>query len=592
MDNSSPLSSLRRLMAVNDIDAYVVRISDPYLSEYIPRHWAALEWLSGFTGSAGTLIVTAEGGMLYTDSRYWEQAEEELQGSGLELIRQGKPGEPDIASWLATHVPSDPTVAASPDFFSVSEWERWDEMLAHVDMHLDPIEDLIDDIWTEGRPARPSSAVCELTGTGLSVSEKLTELRRRLREKNADATLLCALDDIAWLTNSRGNDIDFNPVFLATMAVTQDRAVLFTERSRFTDKHLARLEAQGVVVSNEAPFPAAGNIFGNSTVLVDPARVSVGLMSYIECDTILDLSPVTVMKSRKTADELDSIRDAMRRDGTALCEFYAALDASLARGEPWDELKTSRALREAREAQGAFDLSFETIAAFGKHGALPHYSPNETSNATFTEGLLLIDSGGQYPTGTTDITRMTAVGKLTDEMRRDVTLVLKAMIALARGVFPEGSSGSQLDAVARAPLWQEGLDFGHGTGHGVGFVLNVHEGPFRVSPYATDSGELGLHPGLVFSNEPGLYRPGCWGVRIENLVAAKPVEETLFGRFISLEMLTLCPIDRRTFDIALLTDTEIRWIDDYHAKVRDELENRLTPLARDWLLHVTEPLRA
>ena len=586
------LSSLRRLMAVNDIDAYVVRISDPYLSEYIPRHWAALEWLSGFTGSAGTLVVTAESGMLYTDSRYWEQAEEELQGSGLELVRQGKPGEPDIAAWLTDHVSEDPTIAACPDFFSVSDWERWDEMLARVDMHLDPIDDLIEDIWTENRPARPVSPVRELSGAGLRVSEKLARLRSALNDKGADATLLCALDDIAWLTNSRASDIDFNPVFLATMAVTVDRAVLFTESSRFSPEHRARLEAEGVVISDEKPFPAANDLFGKAVVLVDPDRISVGMMSDIDCETLLDLSPVTLMKSRKSPDELENIRDAMRRDGAALCEFYAALDASLEKGEAWDELKASRVLRKAREAQGAFDLSFETIAAFGKHAALPHYGPSEESNATFTEGLLLIDSGGQYDTGTTDITRMTAVGRLTAEMRRDVTAVLKAMIALASGVFPEGASGAQLDAVARAALWQEGLDFGHGTGHGVGYVLNVHEGPFRVSPYATQRGTLGLQPGLVFSDEPGLYRPGHWGVRIENLVAAGPLEETVFGRFIRLEMLTLCPIDRRTFDIELLSDKEIRWIDDYHAKVRDALESRLTPSAKAWLLNATKPLCA
>lgn len=590
MANTSPLSLLRQLMTVNDIDAYVVRLSDPYLSEYIPHHWAALEWLSGFTGSAGTLIVTQDGGTLFTDSRYWEQAGEELKASGLELVRQGKPGEPDIAQWLSEHCPEDPTIAASPDFFSVSEWERWDEMLARVDMHLDPIEDLIEDIWTENRPSRPMNAVRAHQGASRPVHEKLSELRALLREKNADSILICALDEIAWLTNSRGSDIDFNPVFLATMAITETQAVLYCESSRFTPEHLSALQAEGIVVSDEKPFPAAHEIFGNGTVLIDPDRVSVGMMSYIECDTVLDISPVTVMKSRKTEAELASIREAMRCDGAALCEFYAFLDASLAKGEDWDELKASRLLREERIKHGAFDLSFETIAAFGEHAALPHYAPDETSNAPFTNGLLLIDSGGQYETGTTDITRMTAVGTLTDAMRRDVTFVLKAMISLATGVFPVGSSGAQLDAVARAPLWSQGFDFGHGTGHGVGYVLNVHEGPFRVSPYAFGTGELGLQPGLVFSDEPGLYRPHSWGVRIENLVAAMPVETTVFGDFIRLEMLTLCPIDRRTFDISLLTEGEIAWIDDYHKKVREALAERLSPSAKEWLINATRPL--
>lgn len=577
-------------MSDSAIDAYVLRTSDPYLSEYIPRHWRSLEWLSGFTGSAGTLIVTRHGGMLYTDSRYWEQAEQQLAGTGLELVRQGMPGAPNIADWLSRHCAPNARIAASPDFFSITEWQRWDDMLAEADLHLDPVDDLIDRIWIEQRPPRPASSVYPHRESPLSVRQKLTELRRRLALLHVDATLLCALDDIAWLTNCRGSDIDYNPVFLATMAVSADRAVLFTERNRFTPEHLAALEAEGVTVCDDNLFPRVLEILGQGKVLIDPERVSVGIQRELHCDTCFGLSPVTLMKSRKCSEEIASIRDAMLRDGTALCEFYARLDASLARGEHWDELKVSHTLNETRKQQGAFDLSFETIAAFGEHAALPHYAPTPQTNCTLSDGLLLIDSGGQYATGTTDITRMTAVGRVSEEMRRDVTLVLKAMIALARGVFPVGATGAQLDALARSPLWREGLDFGHGTGHGIGFVLNVHEGPFRVSPRAVETGDLGLQPGLVFSDEPGLYRPGQWGVRLENLVTATGPEVTEFGSFLKLETLTLCPIDRRTLNIDLLDEREKHWLDNYHATVRQQLESRLSPEARTWLVTMTEPI--
>lgn len=586
------LTALRAVMARRGLAGWTIRTSDPYLSEYVPERWTGVKWLTGFTGSTAVFAVTADAAALFTDGRYWEQAERQLQGTEIRLVRAGAPGEPDVTEWLADHLPVETLVGTDYESTSISLLRHMKASLAKRSLRIRHEEDLLDIIWTKDRPAQPDGPVYALKGAGKSVAEKLADVRRALAASESDALYLTSLDETAWLTNCRGSDIHCNPVFLSTMLVTDERAVLFCRPERFEAGVIEALAAEGVEV--RPPHDRAGLLaetFRTKRVLIDPDRTPAALLELIRPDSTEGVSPVTHLKSRKSDAELASIREAMKEDGKALCEFYAELDERLENGEVLTELDVAACLHSHRAAGENFlDESFDTIAAFGPNGALPHYLPTEEHHAVLTNGLLLIDSGGQYRTGTTDITRMTAVGTITDDMRRDVTTVLKGMIGLARTSVPAGTSGAQLDVAARAPLWREGLDYGHGTGHGVGFVLNVHEGPFSISPRSVKTGEMGLQAGLVLSDEPGVYRPGRWGVRIENLVTAKVARETEFGTFLDFEVLTLCPIDVRTLDVSLLDNTEKNWLNAYHDRVREVLFPHLSQRAKNWFEKAAKPI--
>ena len=596
MNHSSAerLGKLRQVMKNRGLDAWIGRIVDPHLSEYVPEHWQSIKWLTGFTGSAARICITADNAMLLADSRYWEQAAAELKGSPFELVKLGSPNAPSQEAWLSAHLADGASVGLAPELWSEADVRRTRRSLEDAGLKLELVPDLFDDIWTDDRPARPKTSVTALTPDLSGVSEKLGRVRAVLRDHACEALCLYSLDDIAWLTDCRGSDIEFNPVFLAGMLITDDEALLYTESSRFTPETLAALSAAGIIVrAPEALAPDLADYSRNLDFLIDPERFPASLFKLIERTPVEALSPVTLMKSRKSTVELEGIRRAMISDGIALCEFYALLDERLAEGalltesDVADMLDAERAKRPDNRG-----LSFGTISAFGCNAALPHYAPHRETAAAITDGLLLIDSGGQYETGTTDITRMTAAGRITNEMKRDVTLVLKAHIALARAIVPAGTSGAQLDAAARAPLWAEGLDFGHGTGHGVGYRLNVHEGPFHISPRSLKSGELGLHAGILVSDEPGVYRPGRWGVRIENLIVAHEFSETEFGKFLAFDVATLCPIDMRTIDASLLTKEEKSWLDAYHGKVLTGLQNEgLSPRAQAWLKARTTPVQ-
>ncbi|MET0937005.1 MAG: aminopeptidase P family protein [Luteibacter sp.] len=590
------LEALRAAMAREGVAAVVVPTADPHLSEYLPPRWQAREWLSGFTGSAGTLVVTATGGGLWTDSRYFAQAEHELAGSGLPLMKLNVAHTPEHVAWLAQQLSAGETVAVAGDSLSVAAAEGLAKKLSVAGATLRTDLDLPAAIWPE-RPARPAAPVFAHAAPFAPVDrkDKLQHVRTAMRRAGATHHLVSSLDDIAWLTNLRGADVDYNPVFLAHLLIDDDHATLFIDASKVSAELKAALAADGVTLADYGTAASAIAALPDDAVLMfDAGRVVVSVLEGLPSSVkqIRDPSPSTAHKARKTVEELDHIRDVMRRDGAALARAFRRIEVGLAAGEPLTELDVDTIVREARTAQAGFvGESFSTIAGYQANGALPHYRATEAQFSPLAaKGLLLVDSGGQYLGGTTDITRVLALGPVTDEQRRDSTLVLKGMIALSRARFPKGASGPQLDALARAPLWAAGMDFGHGTGHGVGYFLNVHEGPHSIRPPVAGGALVPLETGMITSIEPGLYKPGRYGIRHENLAVVTQADSTEFGEFFAFETLTLCPFDRRGLEPRLLEPSERAWMDDYHATVRAALSPLLDGADREWLEWHCAPL--
>ncbi|MET0618100.1 MAG: aminopeptidase P family protein [Luteibacter sp.] len=590
------LQALRAAMAREGIAAVVVPTADPHLSEYLPPRWQAREWFSGFTGSSGTLVVTADGGGLWTDSRYFSQAEAELAGSGLPLMKLNVAHTPEHVAWLAGQLGEGDTVAVAGDSLSVAGAESLAKRLAAVGATLRTDLDLPAAAWPD-RPARPDAAVYAHRAPFAAVdrSDKLRHVRAALRRAGATHHLLSSLDDIAWLTNLRGADVDYNPVFLAHLLIEESRATLFIDAAKVPADVKAELAADGVVLADYGTAASAlAALPDEATLLIDPAKVVVAVVEGLPAAVgqVHGPAPSTAQKARKTTEELDHIRDVMRRDGAALARAFRRIETGLAAGEALTELDVDTIVREARAAQSGFvGESFSTIAGYQANGALPHYRATEAGFSPLeAKGLLLVDSGGQYLGGTTDITRVLALGPVTDEQRRDSTLVLKGMIGLSRARFPKGASGPQLDALARAPLWAAGMDFGHGTGHGVGYFLNVHEGPHGIRPPVAGGALVPLETGMITSIEPGLYKPGRYGIRHENLAVVTQADSTEFGEFFAFETLTLCPFDRRGLEPRLLEPSERAWLDDYHATVRAALSPLLEGDDRAWLEWHCAPL--
>ncbi len=584
----SRLEALRAQMRAACLDALIVPTADPHLSEYVPEHWASRAWLTGFHGSAGQVVVTEKAAALFTDSRYWIRAEEDLKGSSIELIKSGAPGAPSVPAWLALHLAEGARVGLDPALCSIKHFGELADSLLDVSLALVEAGDLFEKIWQD-RPPRPMQPIKRLQGASACTTEKLAALRNALQKSGCQAFVSVSLDEIAWLLNLRGSDVDYNPVFLANLIVLPEQVLLFTEASRVSPELIAELKLEGVEVRAPETFISELDSL-HVTVSVDPTRVTAALAPHIR-HLVEAPSEVTFMKSRKTDAELESIRKAMLTDGVALVRFQMQLEAALAKHELLTEMRVAEMLHEQRQKDASFiGESFETISAFGQNAALPHYTPSCEHDAELTQGLLLVDSGAQYVTGTTDITRMFAIGALSAEQRKGVTTVLKGHIALARAQVPVGTSGAQLDAYARAPLWQAGWDYGHGTGHGVGYILNVHEGPFHISPRSTATGRFGLAKGIVVSNEPGLYLAERWGVRIENLMAAVEATHTEFGAFLKFETLTLAPIDVRTIEPQLLSQEERQWLNDYHRTVFERLSPLLNASERAWLSQAVQPV--
>jgi Xaa-Pro aminopeptidase len=591
------IAALRDAMAKHGVAACIVPTADPHLSEYLPAHWQARKWLSGFDGSAGTLVVTATEAGVWTDSRYFSQAEQQLAGTGVALMKQRVSYAPEHLTWLQQQLHQGDVIAIAGDSVSVATQRQIERQLGGVGIKLRVDLDLPGMIWND-RPALPSAAVVEHPATfaGTARADKFDKLRNALRKQHVTHHLVSSLDDIAWLTNLRGSDVECNPVFLAHLLVeTEGRATLFVDRAKLNDGLVAALANDGVHVANYATIgDALSELNADHTLLFDPGRIVSAILKKVGASAKLleGANPSTAFKANKSKDELAHIREVMRRDGTALVRAFRRLEERLTAGMTQTELDVDSLLREERSAQPNFvGESFATIAGYMENGALPHYRATQESHNTLQRhGLLLIDSGGQYLGGTTDITRVLALGPTTAEQRRDATLVMKGMIALSRARFPKGASGPQLDALARAPLWASGMDYGHGTGHGVGYFLNVHEGPQGIRPPVNGGALVPLEPGMITSIEPGLYKPARHGIRHENLAVVIEADQTEFGEFYAFETLTLCPFDRRALEPGLLNPEERAWLDDYHANVRAALSPLLEDADLAWLEKHCAPL--
>ncbi len=593
--NRLRITQLQEVLAQRGVHALLVPSSDPHLSEYLPEHWQGRQWLSGFTGSMATLIVAANRAALFADSRYWVQAESELAGTGIELVKIATGASADHLDWLARNTPNGSVVAVDGQVLGLAAAKALQAALDSAGIALRTDIDLLNDIWPE-RPALPAQPVYEHSAPHAPTprAEKLANVRRAMASRGATHHFISTVDDIAWLTNLRGNDVTYNPVFLSHLLLNLTGGTLFVGDGKVSPALAAVLKADGIVL---APYAQAGAALGQlgaaDTLLVDPKRITHGLRAQVgaACAVVEAINPSTLLKSRKTATEAAFVREAMAEDGAAMCAFYAWFEAALARGERITELTIDEKLSAERASRPGFvGLSFSTIAGFNANGAMPHYRATDDSHAvievkTGEGGLLLIDSGGQYLGGTTDITRVWPIGTVSAAMKRDYTLVLKGTMNLSRARFPKGTLSPMLDSLARAPLWAEGIEFGHGTGHGVGYFLNVHEGPQSISKAVPDP-HMAMEPGMITSIEPGVYRAGLWGVRIENLVLNVPAttpEGSAFADFLEFETLTLCPIDTRCIAMDLMRADEIAWLNGYHATVRARLAPKLSGDALAWL---------
>jgi Xaa-Pro aminopeptidase len=585
------LAQLRAAMARHGVDAFIVPSADPHLSEYLPGRWKGREWISGFTGSVGTFIATGDFAGVWTDGRYYTQAGQELAGTGIELMKIPSGASLLYIDWLAETLAQGQTVAVDARVLGLAVARLLQDALAGRGIQLRTDLDLLDEIWPD-RPGLPPEPVFEhaMPYAVLARADKLQATRNAMAKLGAERHFISTLDDIAYLFNLRGADVSYNPVFLAHALVESSTATLFVAEGKIDAALRARLEGDGVrVAPYEDAQAALAAIPGDSALLIDPRRITAGMRAAVPQGVriVEAINPTTFAKSRKVEVELDHVREAMEHDGAALCEFFAWLEPVLADSnrEPLTEVHIDEQITAARARRPHFvSPSFGTIAGFNANGAIMHYRATEENCATIEgDGLLLIDSGGQYLGGTTDITRVVPVGTPSAAQKRDFTLVLKGMINLSIARFPRGTKGPMLDALARAPIWAAGIDYGHGTGHGVGYFLNVHEGPQVISPVATPEPHTAMEPGMITSNEPGIYRPGQWGIRIENLVLTQTVANGEFGEFLGFETLTLCPIDTRCIDLSLMRGDEVAWLNDYHRQVRARLLPYVDGAARDWL---------
>ena len=586
------LAQLRQEMAHHGMDGYVVVTDDFHGSEYVGDYFKARAYLSGFTGSAGTLVVLPDRAALWTDGRYFLQAADQLSGTGIELMRMGQPGVPAIGAFLAEHLPQDGTLGFDGCTVSSSLARTLSAALKEKNVRFACGEDLVDAVWPD-RPALSDKPVWELTGCGLTREEKLTRLREKMAEQNAAYLLLTSLTEIAWALNLRGGDVACTPVFLSFLLIGRDDAQLCIQPQAVPADIAERLAACGVTLR---PYGGIYDLLrglpAGTRVMADSATANYRIMESLSHAEVLDQpSPAVWLKACKTKEETDHFRAVHVKDGAALCRFLFWLKTRVGK-EPVTELSAAAKLAAFRAQQPDFlDLSFETIAGYGPHGAIVHYDPTpETDVPLRPEGLLLVDSGAHYLQGTTDVTRTVALGPVTDEERTMFTLVLKGHLALSAARFPHGVTGENLDVLARLPLWERGLDYNHGTGHGVGYILSVHEGPQNFRWRSPDGRRYPLEEGMVISNEPGYYAAGKFGVRHENLVLVRTGETTEYGQFLYLEPLTMAPFDRDAIDVSLLTEQELAQLNDYHRRVYDTVSPLLPAEEQAWLAQATAPL--
>lgn len=585
------LGVLRKSMKKSKIDVYLIPSSDPHSGEYIPDHWRIIQWLTGFTGSAATIAVTGKFAGLWTDSRYFIQAEEQLQGSGFTLMKPLDNESGDINAWLKKNTLEGIRIGIDGRLFSVSRFRSLELSLKDKNVKIVAGCDLIRDIWEE-RPLMPEFMAFEhdIKYSGISRMDKIGKVREKMKSGGVNYHLLTSPDDIMWLLNIRGRDVKYTPVLSSFAIVSEEQVLLFADEKKIPFKMAMEFDKQDIVL---LPYEETASVLSSLTegsILINPSTISAALYKSIPKGLKIkeDISIVTRLKSVKNKTEIQNIEKAMVKDGVALTKFWFWFEKNIGK-EEITELSIAYRFEEFRSTQENYlSPSFSTIAAFNEHGALPHYSASVNNNSKITgNGLLLVDSGGQYLDGTTDITRTIAIGRVTHQQKKDFTLVLKGMISLASAKFPTNTKGGQLDILARRPLWEHGLNYGHGTGHGVGFCLNVHEGPQSISPGANPDSRNVIEPGMLISDEPAIYREGEYGIRIENLILCYEDEETEFGKFLRFETVSLCYIDKKLIDKALLEPFEIEWLNNYHSAVYNKLKSFLYPEEREWLKEKT-----
>ena len=575
-------------MTSNHLDAFIVPSTDPHCGEYIPEHWEARKWVSGFTGSAGTIVVTLKEAALWTDSRYFIQAAEQLKGTGIQLMKDRMPGTPSIGKWILNTLQEGSRVGLCGEVFANQEVE---DLHCEITPHLSIVstEDPFDILW-KNRPSIPANPlyIQPLRYAGKSTKEKLADIRQEMDLAKVENYLLCALDEIAWVTNLRGNDVHCNPVFVSYLLISQNATTLFINKQKLTEAVKLQLEESGISVADYTEvFNAISKI---DSILLDGRTTNHAVFNSLPatCKVKIQKSPVAYMKAIKNQAEIGGFHQAMLRDGIAMVKFLKWLIPAVGKGGE-TELSVSNKLEQLRsEQQHYLDISFDTIAGYQHHGAIVHYEPtSETDIPLKAEGFLLLDSGAQYLDGTTDITRTIALGPVTPEMKHNYTLILKGFIQLGLAKFPDGASGTQLDILARTALWKDGKNFFHGTGHGVGSHLCVHEGPHQIRMNYMPAP---LHAGMTVTDEPGLYIEGKYGIRTEDTLLIVPYMETHFGKFLQFEHLTLCPIDTTPIDKEMLTAEETEWLNNYHQTVYDKISPFLNTEEKTWLANATQPL--
>ena len=587
------ITALRAKMKENKIDAYVIPSSDAHQSEYVNVHWKSREWISGFTGSAGLVVITQDHAGLWTDSRYFIQAETELAGSPVVLHKQGVPHAPEHNAWMRDHLPAGSTIGIDGKLFSIGQVQRMRKVVSPKNITVNTEHDLIKEVWID-RPALPTNPIFEhkVKFTGQNRRVKLTTIRKEMEAQQVNYHLVTTLDDIAWTFNIRCDDIEFNPLAIAYAVIGLEDAWLFINPAKVPHKLGTKFQRENITVHS---YNYIGKFLlslpKTKKILINPATISACLADLLTSGQIKRGATIsTRLKAIKNSTEIGHIRQAMAKDGVALLNMYLWLDKTLD-SRTVSEFELAEKLAGFRKAQGLYHgESFAAIVGYQGNGAIVHYRPMpDTSAQIKKEGMLLLDSGGQYEDGTTDITRTFALGAVTEEQKRNYTLVLKGHIAIASMVFPKGTKGIQLDAFARQPLWQYRLNYGHGTGHGVGFFLNVHEPP---QGFATSiaRGNTAFEPGMVTSNEPGFYKTGEYGIRIENLVLCVADEKNDFDTFYRFEDLTLFPIDKKLINKDLLSQKEIDWLNNYHHKVFEGLSPLVEGEALSWLTEACKAL--
>ncbi|HBI58526.1 MAG: aminopeptidase P family protein [Duncaniella sp.] len=585
------LVELRKEMEAAHVDAVIIPQTDPHQSEYVASHWQVRRFFSGFTGSAGTLVVTRDAALLWTDSRYFLQAAAQLDGTGIILMKDGLPETPSITEYLVDNLAAGTTVGINGMLFSINDTATMRHTLNSAGIALNVDFDPIDTLWPD-RPSLPADKayVHELKYAGKTPAEKIAVILDNVRAQGADSVLISALDEIAWALNLRSSDVHCSPVAMSFLYLAPEGSTLFINDEKLTPQVVAHLAEAGVTA---APYASIKNFLASlpatARVLLGTSQSSGTLAAILGDRYIPGTSPVAMPKACKNPVQIEGIRAAHHRDGVAMVRSLIEIERLINDRKEFTEIDVADILLRNRRTQELFvDTSFDTIAGYGPNGAIVHYSATPESNTTVLPGnLLLIDSGGNYLDGTTDITRTIAIGTPTAAMRHDFTLVMKGHIAIATAVFPEGTRGAQLDAMARMPLWKEGKSYLHGTGHGVGHFLNCHEGPQSIRLNDTMAP---LTPGMLTSNEPGVYLAGRYGIRCENLIVTVEKAETEFGRFYAFDTVTLCPFDRMLFDTSIMTADEIAWVNNYHATVYRELSPLLTSSEAAWLRSACAPI--